>query len=451
MKIKLSIVLFLSILFLLFLFFGISYLLFEDPDKYISNDFFLIVKIKNSQKFLYNSDENENLYRLILYQKKLKKIYKTVYNIKSSLRVLPPIFKWLLNSNINIVYLKNKNIYFIFDYKWKSYLIKGMFYILEKFKSNTDYFKITSFYTNEKKVYNFYSKVNKKNYYIVIKNNLFFLGFKKNFISFLETNTNNIENNENYNFIKANIDNDKNIQIYLNKKIKKRVFQLDMVGINFEDYTRKSIFHIFSDLIVKSELKDTLNCQNNFILNDLQIIPDNVSFFLSISFNNSKIFYNNLIKILYKKESRKIINNIEKYTGISADELLFSWMDKKVILALFKKNFLIYIKIKNRKKLNEIIKFKKSSYLTSPENIIYRKTKIYKLNLKFFYNILSRLFNSKVKMPYFFIFNNYLVFTYNIDLLKNLINKYENDELLLYPLIDYNDIKKNFNNMPIYI
>ncbi len=423
----------------IFLSLGFYRLQFVKTEKFIPYDADVLLKINDGKKFLFN-DKNKRFYNFIMTQKNNQFYFELLSDIRIALDLVNYRILDFLNGNCDIAYVNKKYVVITFDYGFKSLLVKPFFYFAEKYFNDLTYFTISSYYTNNRKIYVVYSKPLKEYYYICIyKNVLVFASDKK----VLENKIRPISENNEYSYVNANLDSKKNLRMFFNlekmykrnKFIKNRLFELKYAGFYSDDFKTYVNVKGFISVKFKNKRYKNLLLPFNNVSSLLNFLPYNIDNFYAIKFSNARVFYKYLINnfmLKKRKKFEKAVKELENYIGLSINDFLYSWLGNEIIAAEINNDNLFFLKIRNYSKLKKILTFKESSYFTYPDVSVYRHHKIYKLNLNLFYKALGFIFNKKIKMPYFFIFNNYFVLTYNKKLIKNIIDKYEYDDILLY-------------------
>ncbi len=442
---------------ILILFFSLFYyrLTFNRTEKFIPQDTDILFKINDAKKFLF-SDKNKKFYNFILTQKKNQAYFELLSDMRITLDTFNNRLIDFLNGNCDIAYFNNNKIVVAFNYKFKGIFVNIFLHIAEKYLSDSTYFKLTSYTTNNRKIYILFSKKLQRNYFFCMhKNILVFANDKK----FLETTPESILNDSDYSYVNANLKNSNNLRVFFNLKnrnkknslLNNKFFNLKYIGLYVDDFKTFIKIEGFVSISFKNKKFESLLVPFNEVSSVLNFMPMDINGFYAVKFKNAKLFYKYLINNFIIKNKKKFnagIHDIENYLGMNINQFLYSWLGNEIIIANFKnskiQNKLFFMKIKNYQKLRKVLTFKESSYLSSPDVTVYMKHKIYQLNLTLFYKTLKFIFNKKLDMPYFIIFNDYFVLSYNKKLLKNLLRKYEYDDILLYSDIRMTDSLKNY-------
>jgi len=156
------------------------------------------------------------------------------------------------------------------------------------------------------------------------------------------------------------------------------------------------------------------------------IVPDNASYFMSLGFDDSKDFYENMIAVLQAEEDgeeyMKSKEKIEGYLKISIEDDFLSWMDDEIALIQLNSNSnqnkvelavaikhndlddtkerLAYIEQQIRKKTP--VKFK---------GIDYKGQQIHFLSIKGFFKMMFGKAFEGIDKPYYTIMEDYVVFS----------------------------------------
>jgi hypothetical protein len=156
------------------------------------------------------------------------------------------------------------------------------------------------------------------------------------------------------------------------------------------------------------------------------IVPDNASYFMSLGFDNSKDFYENMIAVLQAEEDGEEYmeskEKIEGYLKISIEDDFLSWMDDEIALIQLNSNSnqnkvelavaikhndlddtkerLAYIEQQIRKKTP--VKFK---------GIDYKGQQIHFLSIKGFFKMMFGKAFEGIDKPYYTIMEDYVVFS----------------------------------------
>lgn len=105
------------------------------------------------------------------------------------------------------------------------------------------------------------------------------------------------------------------------------------------------------------------------------IVPDNASYFMSLGFDNSKDFYENMIAVLQAEEDgeeyMKSKEKIEGYLKISIEDDFLSWMDDEIALIQLNSN-------SNRNKVELAVAIKHNDLDDTKERLAYIEQQIRK-------------------------------------------------------------------------
>jgi hypothetical protein len=156
------------------------------------------------------------------------------------------------------------------------------------------------------------------------------------------------------------------------------------------------------------------------------IVPDNASYFMSLGFDNSKDFYENMIAVLQAEEDgeeyMKSKEKIEGYLKISIEDDFLSWMDDEIALIQLNSN-------SNRNKVELAVAIKHNDLDDTKERLAYIEQQIRKktpvkfkgidykgqqihfLSIKGFFKMMFGKAFEGIDKPYYTIMEDYVVFS----------------------------------------
>ena len=156
------------------------------------------------------------------------------------------------------------------------------------------------------------------------------------------------------------------------------------------------------------------------------IVPDNASYFMSLGFDDSKDFYENMIAVLQAEEDgeeyMKSKEKIEGYLKISIEDDFLSWMDDEIALIQLNSN-------SNRNKVELAVAIKHNDLDDTKERLAYIEQQIRKktpvkfkgidykgqqihfLSIKGFFKMMFGKAFEGIDKPYYTIMEDYVVFS----------------------------------------
>jgi len=435
------------------------------PEQFISNDFIFIFQSNNILKLMEMSDKTP-FFDPLIYNNKIKNLYESINDLKTYIGSPQYRLTKYLNSKVTMVIYQGKSPLFIFNFGLKNILLKSYFSFINKFFNITSGIKIKRlpFYN----IYEITILWNKSKFYLAFVKNIVLYSYDKNLIiksfnNFLDKN--NLYKNDDFLHSKYNLKGNKTLKLYVNiKKIKNSsVFlnNLSIAGFSIDLHSGYSLIKGFNTL---KFYNDKLLYNKTYDPNILYLLPEDTIQFITFAFDNIQETLNFTQKYFLqdrsiKRKIYKIKKDVKKYFGMSIDKLLFSWLGNEICIANLKnKGSIILFKINNITQAKKTLKLiTKNSYFTEPDITYYKQIKIYQLTLPFLYNIFVKIFKPETKLPYYTIWNNYLIISDNKRAIKHLIDYYKKDRLLFYSdnmfqILEKNNIKANiygYNNLKL--
>ncbi len=191
-----------------------------------------------------------------------------------------------------------------------------------------------------------------------------------------------------------------------------------------------------------------------------KIAPKRTAIYMSFAFDSFSEFYTNFEEV--QKENTKSFktyqNNLDKvqnFLNIDLKKNFIHWMGSEIAIlqmqsakySNLKNETALVIKakdIKNAKKnLSYVLKQIKKRTPVKFKTIEYNKHEINYLSIKGFFKMFLGNFFNEFDKPYFTYIDDYVVFSNYPSTLKNIIDDYENNEILIIAK-DYEKFKSNF-------
>ncbi len=191
-----------------------------------------------------------------------------------------------------------------------------------------------------------------------------------------------------------------------------------------------------------------------------KIAPKRTAIYMSFAFDSFSEFYTNFEEV--QKENSKSYkiyqNNLDKvqnFLNIDLKKNFINWMGSEIAIlqmqsakySNLKNETALVIKVKDidnaKKNLNYVLKQIKKRTPVKFKTIEYNKHEINYLSIKGFFKLFLGDFFKEFDKPYFTYIDDYVVFSNYPNTLKNIIDDYENNEVLIKAK-DYKKFKSNF-------
>ncbi len=447
------------------------------PEEFISPNYILFIQSKSTLDLIKKSDKTV-FFNPIIYHHAYK-IYKTLTDIKIKIYNENKFIIKLLNSPSILVSYKNRYPIFIFETGFKNTLFKFYLTLLKKYKKTSTAFKFHNLYSYKGfHIYHFKILYNKKNFYISLYRNLLLFSISKKAIkesidSYISKN--NLMENENYLQVKANITQLKTFRFYINtgmvvSDLKKSNYNLyrtlhflnyiPQTGLSLDIRKDITVLNGFSTLTnISGDKYKKLFTENIHEIKTLNLLPETTESFITFSFKNFKKAWQFAKEILaYNKKTKNDIQSaekkIEKYFNIPIEELFFSWLGNKITIAnIYRyKSGIILLEIKDLNKAEIMLKkIADSSYFSEPQTDLYKNYKIYQLKFPLLLEILTKIFDPNLSLPYYTIWKGHFLISQNKEVIKHVINLNHNEELLIYSNKLFHKINKKIKTSSLFI
>lgn len=447
------------------------------PEEFISPNYILFIQSKSTLDLIKKSDKTI-FFNPIIYHHAYR-IYKTLTDIKIKVYNENKFIIKLINSPSILVSYKNRYPIFIFDHGLKNKLFKFYLTLLKKYKKTSTAFKFYNLYSYKGfHIYHFKILYNKKNFYISLYKNLLLFSISKKAIKEsidAYMSKNNLMENENYLQVKANITQLKTFRFYVNtgmilsdlKKSNYNLFRtlyflnfIPQTGLSLDIKKDMTVLNGFSTLTnVSRDKYKKLFTENIHEIKTLNLLPETTANFIMFSFKNFKTAWQFSKEILV--HNKKIKNDImsaekkiEKYFNIPIEKLFFSWLGNKITIATISgyKSSITLLKIKDINKAKIMLKkITGSSYFTEPQSTIYKNHRIYQLKFPLLLEILTKIFDPGLSLPYYAIWKGHFLISQNKEVIKHVINLNHNEELLIYSNKLFHKINKKIKTSNLFI
>ncbi len=438
----------------------------EEVKKYIPLDYTGYIKI-DSLMDTYNSLVDLRASDVILSKTELKDIYKTILDIRSTKILKNKFLAKLINLKANIIIKKDYSPILLFDLGYKSIITRSSQF-MTKFMGNHNKFSLEKL-NSKNNIYQLHLKTYNRVLYISVCKNLLFVAFNKEDIDYLyetKQKANNIYYDENFKFIKNKTKNFGMADIYFNTN---EVFQplfLSSYKVNkiinkfkYNTNTAISMNITNEDFLLNTYTSyyTTDKKINDFIWNEsgkldvVDYLPNDTNLYSGIKIKSFEEFYKVFLYLNERQYDEKI-KTIDKSSkllfGLGIEEIIFSWIGTEIgaYTSDISTHPVVFLKIKNKKKLETVLKkVTKSIVLKEESKIIYNDVNLKKISIRNFLQPIIEIFIKGLDTPYYKIIDNYIFFSMDPATLANLEKKY-NDKLTITSDKVYKSISSKIKN-----
>ncbi len=455
-KVKLNIIFKIILIVSLAIFFACaglySYYYFtkENVENYIDKNYECYIKI-HSLADLYNNLVDLKAADVILSQGSLKNIYKILLDIRSSRLATNKAMTSLLNMRASVFIKKDYSPVLAIDMGLKSLLLRAGNLnpaLLVKLLGNQKIFSIAIIKKEKYNIFRVTFNKSGQTFFLSVFKNLLFISLYSNDIDYvygIKKTGAGIADDPSFFLIKNKIKSGGMVDIYFNTRDMLNAFTSNLPDIrkifsklNFNNNSAIS-FDISNE---KISLNSFTGCSSNDKLVEKFLtdfpskpgiagyLPLETSFCTSLNFDSFEELYKLFLYIeqgKYETTIDKIDNSSQVLFKMGIKDLLFSWIGREIgaFYAADSYDPVVFIKIRDRNRLNDIIKkLFESAAFDQGKTLVYDDVELNKIKFPdFIQTVIASFLERYIDAPYYIIRDDYIFFSMDPAPLANMVRK----------------------------
>ncbi|MDD5066519.1 MAG: DUF3352 domain-containing protein [bacterium] len=431
----------------------------QKPEAFVRSDFLFIFQTRNLFS-LFNRLNESRLLDTIFYDREMKEMYRILVDVKLQLSRSSSSLLSLINFPATLVMKPDHRIFIVFDTGLRTPLLQASSFVFKNLLSGSEKYSFSRTRYKDFIIQKITLLEKRQNLYFLQRKNLLLFSTERSVLMdcadhFLSRD--NLLGNENYLQVRAQIAGSRILRIYFNTayllaEIKNRnpeLYQtlrsfsiLNIAGVDLDIGKEEVGMTGFISTAIQDEALTRFFPRAPTGISSLNILPDKTEDFITLTFHNFQDVWNSFNRILVlteQKEKQAELTRNQKYIeglfSLTMDELLFSWLAQEVTLAHVKgyEDPVVVMGVKDTRKMKDLFsRLYEKAILTRFSTIKYKGRDIHQIKLSSFFEFLSSLLSPDLIMPYYTLYNDFILFSRSQDTIKAMIDSLEKDELILF-------------------